>query len=36
MFARRRAAGRFFGLSAGDWSILLAGLALSGLLIVLI
>jgi hypothetical protein len=36
MFARRRAAGRFFGLDAGDWSILLAGLALMGFLVALV
>jgi hypothetical protein len=33
MFARRTATGRLFGLDAGDWSMLLLGLALAGVLL---
>jgi hypothetical protein len=35
MFARKTAAGRLFGLDAGDWSMLLVGLALACVLVVL-
>ena len=36
MFASRWAAVRLFGLDAGDWSVLLVGLALTGFLVVLV
>jgi hypothetical protein len=36
MFARKMTASRFFGLDAGDWSMLLLGLALASLLVVLV
>jgi hypothetical protein len=35
MLARKTAEGRLFGLDAGDWSMLLVGLALLGLLLLL-
>ena len=36
MFARKTAVGRLFGLDAGDWSMILVGLALACVLVVLI
>jgi len=36
MFARRATVGRLLGLDALDWSLLLLGLALTGVLVVLI
>jgi hypothetical protein len=36
MIARKTTASRFFGLDAGDWSVLLLGLALASLLVVLV
>ncbi len=35
MFLRKTTAVRVFGLDAGDWSILLLGLALTGLMLAL-
>ena len=35
MFARRTAEGRLLGFDAGDWSLLLAGFLLAGLLTLL-
>jgi hypothetical protein len=36
LFARKTTAGQLFGLDAGDWSMLLLGLALAGLLVMLV
>ena len=36
MFARKTAEGRLFGLDVGDWSMFLIGVALLGLLLVLV
>jgi hypothetical protein len=36
LFARKTTAGRLFDLDAGDWSMLLLGLALAGLLVMLV
>jgi hypothetical protein len=36
MFARKTAEGRLFGLDVGDWSMFLLGIALLGLLLVLV
>ena len=36
MFARKTAEGRLFGLDVGDWSMSLIGVALLGLLLVLV
>jgi len=35
MLLRKLTMGRFFGLDVGDWSILLLGLALTGLVLTL-
>jgi hypothetical protein len=36
MIARMTADGRLFGFNAGDWSVLLSGITLAGLLALLI
>jgi hypothetical protein len=35
MFTHKTAVGRLFGLDAGDWSMLLVGLAFAGMLVVI-